>query len=249
MRETMVIMRRELSSYFHTPIAYVFGILFLLIVCGMGSLFGSIQHGAQASMTGFFGSLPWLFLFFLPALTMRLWAEERKAGTLELLLTFPVTIRQLIAGKFLASMSYLALLMVLTIGLPLTLSSYGSLDWYQVLVTYCASMLMAAAYVSVGMFWSSMTRDQIIAFLLSVTTLAGLFWIVPWIGSKMIGVLPVWLGGDRVVLLLAAVSPKNYFDSISYGVADTGDLVYYICFCAFFLHANALVLYGKRVKG
>ena len=249
MRETVIVMRRELSSYFHTPIAYVFGILFLLVVCGLGSLFGSLQHGGQASLSGFFGTLPWLFLFFLPALTMRLWAEERKAGTLELLLTFPVTIRQLIAGKFLASMSFLALLLALTFGLPITMSTYGDLDWYQVMVTYASSLLMAAAYVSVGMFWSSMTRDQIIAFLLSVTTLAGLFWIVPWIGSKLIGVLPSWLGGDRIVLVFAAVSPKHYFDSISYGVADTGDLVYYVCFCTFFLYANALVLYGKRVKG
>jgi len=249
MRETIVVMRRELNSYFHTPIAYVFGILFLLVVCGMGSLFGSLQHGGQASLSGFFKSLPWLFLFFLPALTMRLWAEERRAGTLELLLTFPVTIRQLIAGKFLASMTFLALLMLLTFGLPITMSTFGDLDWYQVSVTYLASMLMAAAYVSVGMFWSSMTRDQIIAFLLSVTTLAGLFWIVPWIGSKLIGVLPGWLGGDQIVLVLASVSPKHYFDSIAYGVADTGDLIYYVCFCAFFLYANALVLHGKRVNG
>ena len=249
MRETWVVMRRELGSYFHTPIAYVFGALFLLVACGLGSLFGALQHGAQASLGGFFSTLPWLFLFFLPALTMRLWAEERKAGTLELLLTFPVTIRQLIAGKFLASMTFLGLLMALTLGLPISMAAFGDLDWYQVLVTYCASMLMAAAYVSVGMFWSSMTRDQIIAFLLSVTTLAGLFWIVPWIGSRLIGVLPDWLGGDWVVLVLASISPKHYFDSISYGVADTGDLVYYICFCAFFLYANALVLYGKRVKG
>jgi ABC-2 type transport system permease protein len=247
MHETVTIMRRELKSYFYSPIAYVFGALFLGIVCALGSL--GLRHGFQARLGGFFQMLPIVFLFFLPALTMRLWAEERRAGTLELLLTFPVTIRQLIAGKFLASMTYLTLLLALTLGLPLTMSFYGELDWSQVGVTYLASLLLAAAYVSIGMFWSSLTRDQVIAFLACVVTLFLLFFGADLLNYFFSGEVPWLLGGSYTVYVLGALSPKGYFDSISYGVADTGDLVYYVSFCAFFLHANALVLQGKRVKG
>ena len=164
------------------------------------------------------------------------------------LLTFPVTIPQLIAGKFLASMSYLALLLLLTLGLPITMGSVGTLDWYPVIVTYFAALLMAASYVAVGMFWSSVTRDQIIALILSVVMLGLLYLVGVW-GPLLIGEVPVWLGGDHVVLFILALSPQQYFGSISRGVADTGDLVFYAAFCVFFLHANALVLYGKKVKG
>lgn len=247
MRETIIVMQREMKAYFCSPIAYVFGLLFLFILCGVGAVF-TLNPGFPADMSNWFVALPLVFLFFIPALTMRLWAEERKAGTLELLLTFPVTIPQLIAGKFLASMSYLALLLLLTLGLPITMGSVGTLDWYPVIATYFAALLMAASYVAVGMFWSSVTRDQIIALILSVVMLGLLYLVGVW-GPLLIGEVPVWLGGDHVVLFILALSPQQYFGSISRGVADTGDLVFYAAFCVFFLHANALVLYGKKVKG
>jgi ABC-type transport system involved in multi-copper enzyme maturation permease subunit len=221
--------------------------LFLFIVCGLGSLL-TLNHNFPADMTSWFGMLPIVFLFFIPALTMRLWAEERKAGTLELLLTFPVTIPQLIAGKFFASMTYLAVLLLCTMWMPLNMASFGTLDWYPVLVTYLAALLMAAAYVAVGMFWSSVTRDQIIALILSMVMLGLLYSVAFW-GPLLIGTFPAWLGGDAIVLFLLALSPQQYFVSISRGIADTGDLVFYAAFCVFFLHANALVLYGKKVKG
>ncbi|MCA8954942.1 MAG: ABC transporter permease subunit [Planctomycetes bacterium] len=246
MRNIWTICRRELRSYFFSPIAYVFGLLFLGITCWYGSQL--LRHEGQASMVEFFRLLPQVFIGFLPALTMRLWAEERKTGTLELLLTFPVSIPQIIAGKFFAAMVYLALLLILTLALPVTMAWHGKLDWYSVSVTYFASLLLAAAYVSVGMFWSSITRDQIIAFLLALVTLFALFKTGEF-GQSLIGLLPEWLGGDRIALFVLALSPQRYFDSIARGVVDTGDLVFYLCFCAFFLHANALVLYGKRVKG
>ena len=174
MREVLVILRRELKSYFLSPIAYVFGMLFL----GVQIFFSakqSLVQGQQASMQGFFGWLPLIFLFFLPGLTMRLWAEERKVGTLELLMTFPVKVSQLVLGKFLAALVYLAIVLAFTLMLPLTLSAYGGLDWGPVLVAYLASLLLAGAYLSVGMFWSSMTRDQIVALLLALVTLFALY--------------------------------------------------------------------------
>ena len=176
---------------------------------------------------------------------MRVWAEERKLGTLELLMTFPVTIGQLVFGKVLACLAYLAVVLTLTLGLPLTLGAYGKLDWPPVLGGYGASVLFASSYVAVGMFWSSVTREQIIALLLSFVTL-GVLYLLGW--PTLIEALADWLPSWGVDLL-NGLSPYKYFDSIERGVFDTRDLVYFACFCGFFLHANALVLHGRRQKG
>lgn len=244
MRETAVIFRRELKSYFLSPIAYVFGVLFLGILLYLACQ-TSLQDGQQASMQGFFGLLPVVFLFFLPGLTMRLWAEERRSGTLELLMTFPVRVGHLISGKFFAALAFLLVLLLFTLGLPITLSAYGSLDWAPVVGAYVATLLLAGAYVAVGMFWSSMTRDQIVAMLLSLVSLLLLYALgFPTVAEWVAGFLPTW-GVD----LLGGLSPYKYFESIARGVFDTRDIVYYLCFCGFFLYCNALVLHGRRQKG
>jgi len=244
MREIGVVLRRELKSYFLSPIAYVFGGLFLGLQVFFASL-TTFRNGVPASMQGFFTQLPLVFLFFLPPLTMRLWAEERNRGTLELLMTFPVRISQLIAGKFLAAMIYLTIILLFTVGFPLTLAAFGVLDWKPVCGGYLATLLMAASYMAVGMFWSSLTRDQIVAMLAAGMTLLALFII----GSAPVlefvaGFLPSWC-----VDLLSGLSPNKYFDSISKGVLDTRDVLYYLCFCGFFLHMNALVLHARRRRG
>ena len=249
MHEAAIILRRELKSYFLSPIAYVFGGLFLGVQLYLSTA-SSLQNGLGASMQGFFALLPFIFLFFVPALTMRLWAEERKMGTLELLMTFPVTVPQLITGKFLAAVSYLAILLLLTLGYPITLAIYGNVDWGPVLGAYLASMLMASAYLSVGMFFSSMTRDQIVALLLSLVTLGALYMLGwPNFLEALRGILPGWLPVNGILVVLEAVSPFKYFVSIARGVLDTRDFVYYLCFCGFFLHANALVLRARRERG
>ena len=241
MPEVFVVMRRELRSYFLSPIAYVFGGLLLLVLAFLGR--SAVSHGmpTSASLPRFFGLFPSVFLFFLPALTMRLWSEERKQGTLELLLTYPVRLWGLILGKFLSALVFLALLLALSAMLPVILSVHGSVDWGPVLTAYLASLLMASAYLSVGMFWSSMTRDQIIAMLAALVTLLGLFAI----GSDGLLVqLPSWLAG-----VVGAISPQQYFGSIARGVLDTRDLIYYAAFCGFFLHLNLLVLQARRRDG
>jgi ABC-2 type transport system permease protein len=247
MREVAVIFRRELKSYFVSPIAYVFGVLFLAVLMLLSLVLGLVPlaSGSQASMQGFFWLLPIVFLFFLPGLTMRLWAEERKSGTLELLMTFPVRIGQLISGKFLAALVFLAAILALTLVLPLTLSMYGNLDWGPVIGAYVATVLLASAYIAAGMFWSAMTRDQIVALLLALVTLLLLYALgfpalLEWLASSF----PSWL-----LDLMNAISPYKYFESITRGVLDTRDLVYFACFCGFFLHANALVLHARRQKG
>ncbi|HEX5050208.1 MAG TPA: ABC transporter permease subunit [Planctomycetota bacterium] len=244
MRETLVVFRRELKSYFLSPIAYVFGILFLVVVLYFASL-SSLVQGSQASMQPFFGLLPIVFLIFLPALTMRLWAEERKLGTIELLMTFPVRSSQLVLGKFTAALAYLAFVLVLTLGLPLTLGAYGRIDWPPVVGAYTASLLFAGSFVAVGMFWSSVTRDQIIAMLLSFGSLIVLYALgYPVLIELLAGWLPA-----VVVDLLNGISPYKYFESIARGIIDTRDVVYFACFCGFFLYANALVLRVRRLKG
>lgn len=244
MRETAIVLRRELRSYFVSPIAYVFGVLFL----GFQLFFATdvIQQGGQASTYAFFALMPYLFILFLPALSMRLWAEERKLGTLELLMTFPATVTQLIAGKFLAALLFLGIILAMTIGFPITLSIYGDLDWGPVIGAYIATLLMAGSYLAIGMFWSSMTRDQIVAMLLSLVTLAAMFFL----GNPN---FLEWLSGfglwEWAIAILNGVSPFKYFNSISRGVIDSRDIVYYLSFCGFFLYANYLVLQGRRVKG
>ncbi len=243
MRETLVIFRRELRSYFLSPIAYVFGLLFLGILLFLSS--SSLTQGAQASMQGFFLLLPIVLLLFLPGLTMRLWAEERKLGTLELLMTFPVRIGDLVLGKFAATLTFLAFLLLLTLGLPLTLDAFGGLDWLPVLGSYLAALLFTGSFVAVGMFWSSTTRDQIVAMLLSVVSLAVLYLLgYPPLVEAMVDWLPAVL-----VDLLVGISPYKYFESLGRGVLDTRDFVYFACFCGFFLYANALVLQARRHKG
>lgn len=245
MRDTAIVLRRELQSYFLSPIAYVFGALFLFVQLTWFSR-GALQHGSPASVGGFFAALPLVLMLFVPPLTMRLWAEERKLGTLELLLTFPVRTSSLIGGKFLAAVAYLGALLLLTLVLPLLVDSYGDLDWGPVVAGYVGSVLLAASYVAVGMFYSSVTRDQIVALLASLVTL-GLFTMLglPTVLAMFRGVgLPLWL-----VEALGATSPFTYFQSIARGVFDTRDLVYYVVFCAFWLHLNVLVLRGRRQNG
>lgn len=244
MRETLVVFRRELKSYFLSPIAYVFGVLFLGVLLYLAAV-SSLVHGAQASMQTFFGFLPWLYIVFLPGLTMRLWAEERKLGTIELLLTFPVGVGQVVLGKFFAVLCYLALVFLLTLGLPLTLGAFGGIDWPPVLGAYVASLLFAGSFVAVGMFWSSLTKDQIVALLVSIVSLAMLFLLgLPEFVELVADALPAW-GED----LLNGISPYRYFQSISRGVLDTRDFVYFACFCGFFLYLNTLVLKLRRASG
>lgn len=244
MRETLVIFRRELRSYFYSPIAYVFGLVVLGLLLGFAAA-ATIVHGAEARMDAFFGLVPLASILLLSGLTMRLWADERKMGTIELLMTFPVRIPHLVLGKFLATWCYLAFVFVLTLGLPLTLHAFGGIDWPKELATYAATLLFCGSFVAVGMFWSSLTKEQLISLLATIVSLLVLYLLgYPWLVEALAGWMPAWL-----VDLVSSISPFKYFESISRGVLDTRDLVYFACFCGFFLYANALVLQYRRHKG
>lgn len=243
MPKSLVVYRRELKSYFLSPIAYVFGVLFLGVQMWFST--SALGQDQPASMVGFFQLLGLMLLFFVPALTMRLWAEERKLGTLELLMTFPVRAGAVVFGKFSAALTFLAIVLLLTVGLPLTLAAFGSLDWGPVLAAYCGALLMAGAYLSVGMLWSSLTRDQIVALLLALVSLLGLYFI-GW--PRFLSWLDAWV--PRIVLdAIGALSPYQYFRSMSRGVIDSRDVIYYLVFTGVFLYGNVLVLQYRRHKG
>ncbi|MCA8948293.1 MAG: ABC transporter permease subunit [Planctomycetes bacterium] len=243
MPDTLVILRRELKSYFVSPIAYVFGVLLLGVLLFLSSY--AIEQGSGANMQLFFGFVPMILVLFVPGLTMRLWAEEQKLGTIQLLMTFPVRTFSLVLGKFLAAVLFLAFVLVLTLGLPLTLGAYGALDWPPVLGAYLATVLFASSFVALGMFWSSTTEDQIVALLLSLVSLGVLYVLgYPIVVDFLTGWLPPW-----AIDVLSGISPFKYFTSIARGVIDTRDIVYFACFCGFFLYANAMVLNSRRQTG
>ncbi len=241
MSKTTVILRREFRSYFLSPIAYVVGGLFL----GIGGwlyfsrVFFDFGAGAEARMGGFFSLLPLFFLVLVPALSMRLWAEEKKLGTFELLLTFPVRTRDLILGKFLGGLFFVIVLLAFTLPYPITLATYGKLDWGPVIGGYLGGILLAASYLSLGLFISSLTRDQIIALLLSVAALLVLV-LLPQVGAAM---------SPSLAEAFKLLSPVEHFRSIARGVLDLRDLIFYIVFCGLFLYLNALVLEFKKRNG
>lgn len=244
MRELGVVLRRELLTYFASAIAYVFGGLFLFVLLYV--TVDMLEVGRATDTTAFFRVLPWVLLGFVPALTMRLWSEERKLGTLELLMTLPVRRISLVLGKFSAAVCFVTILLVLTLGLPFSLALHGPLDWGPVLAGYLGSILLVCAYTAVGMFFSSLTRDQIIAFLSAsvVLLVLGLF------GHDSFLIVLRDAGIPRSILeAFGAMSPTTYFRSIGRGVLDTRDILYFVVFCGVFLHGTVLVLERRRTRG
>ena len=234
--------KRELAGYFGSPVAYVFIVIFLLL-CGFFTF--SISHFyefGQAGLRAFFDWHPWIFLFLIPAVAMRLWADERRTGTIELILTLPVTLTEMILGKFLAAWFFLGLALFLTFPLVLTVIYLGDPDLGAIFSAYCGSFLMAGAYLSVGSMTSSLTRNQVISFILSVVTclflvLAG--W--PPVTDVLAGWAPLWL-----VDIVSGFSFMSHFASMQRGVIDLRDLIYYLSVISLMLFANGLILENRR---
>jgi ABC-2 type transport system permease protein len=236
MRNTLPIFKREFASYFNSPIAYIY----LTVYLGLSSwlfLKGFFLVG-EASMRSFFDLMPWVFLFFIPAITMRLWAEEKKVGTMELLMTLPITDAEAVLGKFLASLSFLLLSLALTIALPIVVASLGDPDPGQIVGGYLGSVLIGAAYLSIGLFISSLTENQIVAFIVSVVGIFALF--ILGADFVLFG-LPDWL-----VPVFSFIGLGGHFDSVSRGVIDSRDLVYYFSVIGFFLYLNVKSIETRR---
>lgn len=242
MSATSTVMRRELSGYFATPVAYVFIVIFLVMTSVFTFYLGGFFQRGIADLEPFFSFHPWLYLFLVPAISMRLWAEERRSGTIELLLTLPMSMLQAVLGKFLAAWLFIGLCLLLTFPMWLTVNYLGDPDNGAILAGYIGSWLMAGGMLAIGSCMSALTRNQVIAFILSVVAC----FIFLLSGLPM--VLDVFAGWAPQLLLdaIASLSFLTHFSDISKGVIDLRDLVYFILVIGFWLIANVLLLEMKK---
>jgi ABC-2 type transport system permease protein len=238
------VMRRELSGYFSTPVAWVFIVIFLVMAGVFTFYIGSFYDRGIADLDPFFTFHPWLYLFLVPAIAMRLWAEERRSGTVELLLTLPLTTWQAVLGKFLAAWLFVGLALLLTFPVWLTVNYLGAPDNGVIASGYVGSWLMAGGFLAIGSCMSALTRNQVVAFILSVVVCFG------FLLSGLPMVMDLFSGWAPQALLdtIADFSFLAHFATISRGVIDLRDLVYFALVITFWLLANAIVLEMKKAS-
>ena len=236
------ITKRELQGYFASPVAYVFIVIFLLMAGFFTFMVGGFWERGEASLVAFFLWHPWLYLFLVPAAGMRLWSEERRLGTMELLLTFPITTWQAIAGKFLASWLFLVLTLVLTFPVWITVNYVGHPDNGVIFCGYVGSALMAGAYLAIASMTSAMTRNQVISFILSVVIC--LFLILA--GWPPVTRLLASLEWTFLKNLAASLSVMTHFEAFHRGVLDFRDLIFFASIIAFSLFTTGVILRSHR---
>jgi ABC-2 type transport system permease protein len=236
------ITKRELAAYFQSPVAYVFLVIFLLLAGFFTFTFGAFFERGEASLAAFFNWLPWLFLFLVPAVGMRLWSEERRLGTLELLLTMPVSNWQAIVGKFLASWIFLAIALALTFPLIITVNWLGDPDNGVIASGYIGAVLLAGAYLAISSMTSAMTRNQVIAFIIAVV----LCLVLILVGfSPVTDMLSRW-ASPWLVESVTKFSVLTHYDGFQRGVIDTRDLLYFLSVMAFTLFATGVIIRSHR---
>jgi len=234
--------RRELRSYFATPVAYVFIVIYLVLMGTFTFYLGGFYEQGQADLRAFFNFHPWLYLFLVPAISMRLWAEERKSGSVELLMTLPITPWQAVLGKYLAAWAFTGIALALTFPIWITVNYLGDPDNGTILAAYVGSLLMAGGFLAIGSCVSAFTRNQVIAFVISVVVCFG------FLLSGFPMVLDVFQGWAPQVIVdaVASLSFLTHFANISRGVIDFRDLVYFGLLIGAFLYANTIVLQWKQ---
>ena len=235
------IAKRELGGYFTSPVAYVFLVIFLLLAGFFTFTAGAFFERGEAGLGAFFAWHPWLYLILVPAVGMRLWSEERRAGTIELLLTMPVTTAQAIIGKFLASWLFLALALALTFPVIITANVLGDPDNGVIFTGYIGSLMLAGAYLAVSCMTSAMTRNQVVAFILSVVLC--LFLILA--GFNPVTDLMVRWASPAFIDTVAAFSVMTHFDGFQKGVIDTRDLFFFLSVIGFSLFATSVILRNR----
>jgi ABC-2 type transport system permease protein len=242
MRQLPVLFKRELASYFSTPLAYVFIVIFLVLSGVFTFYLGGFFESGQANLAPFFNFHPWLYLFLVPAIAMRLWAEERKSGTIELLMTLPITRFEAVTGKFLAAWAFAGLALLLTLPMVVTVNYLGEPDNGAIVTGYLGSWLLAGAYLAIGSCMSALAKNQVIAFILAVSV-CFLFIVsgFPMVLDGFSGWAPQWL-----VDAVASLSFLTRFDAISKGVIDLRDLLYFLTLIAAWLAATAVVIDLKK---
>ncbi len=237
-----VILKRELKGYFATPIAYVFIMIFLVMSGVFTFYLGNFYERQQADLVPFFSFHPWLYLFLIPAISMRMWSEERKSGTLELLMTLPFSRVDIVLGKFLAAWIFAGVALLLTFPIWITVNYLGDPDNGVILASYIGSWLMAGGFIAIGSCMSAVTRSQVIAFVLcSFVSFLFVMAGFPLVLDAIRGWLPL-----MVVDVFASLSFLTHFNAISKGVLSLQDLLYFVSLVAVWLTATSVVLELKK---
>lgn len=242
MSGTLAVFRRELRSYFATPVAYVFIVIFLILAGALTFYMGGFYERGQADLQPFFNFHPWLYLFLVPAVSMRLWAEERKSGTIELLLTLPVTVWQAVFGKFLAAWAFIVIALALTFPIWITVNYLGHPDNGVIVASYIGSALMAGAFLAIGSCLSAATRNQVVAFILTVVVC----FVLLLAGFPMVLNFFRAFAPQGVVDAVAGMSFLTHFAAIGKGVIDVRDLIYFVLMIAVWLYASVVVIDLKK---
>lgn len=232
------VFRRELQGYFATPVAYVFLVVFLALAGALTFYLGGFFERDQADLQPFFSFHPWLYILLIPAVAMRLWAEERRSGSVELLLTLPISVPQAVLGKYFAAWCFTAIALALSFPIWITVNILGDPDNGVILAGYLGSLLMAGAYLAIGACFSALTKNQVIAFVLA----AAVCFLFTLSGSPMVlEAMSAWLP-QAVVETIASFSFLTHFQGIAKGVIELRDVVFFASVIGVFLFANSIVI-------
>jgi ABC-2 type transport system permease protein len=242
MRNILAIFKRELEAYFATPVAYVFIVIFLFLNGIFTFYLGDFYERNQADLEPFFQFHPWLYLFLIPAISMRLWAEERKTGTIEFLMTLPVSLAQAVLGKFLAAWCFTAIALALTFPIWITVNYLGDPDNTVILAGYLGSLLMAGGFLAIGSCISALTKNQVIAFVVSVVIC---FAFILSGFPIVLDFFRAW-APQALVEAIRSFSFLTHFYSIRRGVIDLRDVIYFATLMAFWLYANTVVIEANK---
>jgi gliding motility-associated transport system permease protein len=237
------VFKRELKGYFATPVAYVFLVIFLFFA-GYLTFKNGFFELRQADMRSFFVNLPLLFVFMVPSTAMRLWSEERKTGSIELLLTLPITVNQAVLGKFFAAWSFLAIALLFTIPVPITVCYLGNPDMGLIIAGYIGSLFMAGAFLAIGSFFSALSKNQVISFILAVVASAILVYAgMPTTMNYLSSIMP-----DSLVSAIETMSLQIHFESILRGAIQLSDIAYFLILIVGWISACSIILDERKAN-
>lgn len=244
MNNISAIFKRELRAYFSTPVAYVFIVIFLFLTGIFTFYIGGFYESNQADLTPFFSFHPWLYLFLIPAISMRLWSEERKTGTIELLMTLPVSLTEAVVGKYLAAWCFTAIALALTFPIWVTVNYLGEPDNTVIFVSYIGSLLMAGGFLAIGSCISALTKNQVIAFVISVVIcfafiLSGFPLVLDFFSS--------W-APQPILDAISSFSFLSHFNSIMKGVIDIRDIIFFASLISLWLYLNTLAIDSNKAR-
>ena len=241
-RNASIIAKRELGSYFGTPLAYVFAVIFVALTGAFAFFVGGFFERGQADLQPFFNYHPWLFLMLVPAIAMRLWAEERNTGTIELLMTLPISAAEAVVGKFLAAWAFIGIALLLTFPMWITVNILGKPDNGVIFASYLGSWLTAGAFLAIGSCLSALTKNQVIAFIVA----SAVCFLFVMSGTEFVlNAFRPW-APRFLIEIISSLSVINHYSQITKGVLNLSSIVFYLSLIAFWLFANVIVVEQRK---